>query len=426
MKTLMVRTAKLLAALASCFLLLGYFVSGAFLKKHYLDPWKEGYASGFEDPRLRVVAGGLLAPSLHNLQPWSVRLEGETGKSFLLYVDVSRLAPEVDPLARQATVSQGTFLEMARVAAEGLGYSMRLDLFPEGEYDLDGTPESIAAKPVCRVTLVKRGPEGNGGGGTAFPLADKGIRTKGAEINGSSGEGLVHQPVDLVCGASVNRLSYRPEGLTEVEVVALQGLEHDPELKVTILQGEEDLVFIGSMAERAAKVEVSRPECLRADRLLFRSNEFQKNRHRDGYTLEGQGMGRGMVFLVQATLSLFPFLGGERSVRDGFLRQVRTAVRNTPVYLIISSRESSRTAQVKAGMLYARLQLAAAAMGYSLQPLSQALEEYPEMEDIREELHGSYAGEGEVIQMLARMGRPVGETGLGPRREATDLLLKGD
>ncbi|MBG6214492.1 hypothetical protein RCH23_002275 [Cryobacterium sp. CAN_C3] len=52
-----------------------------------------------------------------------------------LYADASRLTPAVDPLSRQTTVSQGTFLEYLRVAALKLGYSSTFDLFPDGTYD---------------------------------------------------------------------------------------------------------------------------------------------------------------------------------------------------------------------------------------------------------------------------------------------------
>ena len=127
---------------------------GFFLPKDYLEPWSETYHKQFEDPRVQVLAHGVLAPNSHNLQSWRVVLEGED--SFLLYVDPARLSPKADPPGRQVTISQGTFLEYVRVAAENLGYESEMQLFPEGEYGSDGSAANLGSKPVARVTL-KRG-----------------------------------------------------------------------------------------------------------------------------------------------------------------------------------------------------------------------------------------------------------------------------
>ncbi|WP_440948389.1 hypothetical protein ACSAZL_09250 [Methanosarcina sp. T3] len=126
-------------------------VDGFFLPKDYLEPWSETYYKQFEDPRVQVLAHGVLAPNSHNLQSWRVVLEGED--SFLLYVDHSRLSPKADPPGRQVTISQGTFLEYVRVAAGNLGYEAEMELFPEGEYGPEGTATNLGSKPVARVIL---------------------------------------------------------------------------------------------------------------------------------------------------------------------------------------------------------------------------------------------------------------------------------
>ncbi|MEM9756694.1 MAG: twin-arginine translocation pathway signal protein, partial [Pseudomonadota bacterium] len=48
--------------------------------------------------------------------------------------------------------------------------------------------------------------------------------------------------------------------------------------------------------------------------------------------------------------------------------------------------------------------LAATAEGVGFQPLSQALQEYPEMDALYAQVHAMLAPEGGTVQMLARIG----------------------
>jgi len=68
-------------------------VDGTFLPKKYLKPWDESYSKQFDDPRIQVIAHGLLAPSAHNLQSWKTSLDKENPLEFKLFVDSERLLP---------------------------------------------------------------------------------------------------------------------------------------------------------------------------------------------------------------------------------------------------------------------------------------------------------------------------------------------
>jgi hypothetical protein len=66
---------------------------------------------------------------------------------------------------------------------------------------------------------------------------------------------------------------------------------------------------------------------------------------------------------------------------------------------------NGRAEQIAAGRDWLRVNLAANAAGLSVQPLSQALQEYEEMTDLYDEVHGLLGVEApERIQMLARIG----------------------
>ncbi|MNY82293.1 hypothetical protein D3C86_2243080 [compost metagenome] len=57
-----------------------------------------------------------------------------------------------------------------------------------------------------------------------------------------------------------------------------------------------------------------------------------------------------------------------------------------------------------------------------MQPLSQVLEEYPEMKEPYTRIHKEYAPGGETIQLLVRVGQPTQDTPLSMRREVTWLI----
>jgi hypothetical protein len=86
------------------------------------------------------------------------------------------------------------------------------------------------------------------------------------------------------------------------------------------------------------------------------------------------------------------------------------------------SSENSRRAQVRVGRAYARLCLAAAASGLSVHPMSQALEEYEGMTEVRARILREWAvPPGSTLQMFFRLGYGP-PTPHAPRRLVRALL----
>jgi len=82
-----------IAALIGIVLLILVLIDGTFLPKKYSKPWGESYSKQFDDPRIRVIAHGLLAPSAHNLQSWKASLDKDNPLEFTLFLDSGRLLP---------------------------------------------------------------------------------------------------------------------------------------------------------------------------------------------------------------------------------------------------------------------------------------------------------------------------------------------
>jgi len=76
----------------------------------------------------------------------------------------------------------------------------------------------------------------------------------------------------------------------------------------------------------------------------------------------------------------------------------------TNAYAVITSAGNTRFEQIDAGRDWIRLQLAATSQGLAMQPVSQALQEYPEMAAHYRQAHELLASPGQTVQMLGRLG----------------------
>ncbi|ASA25868.1 Acg family FMN-binding oxidoreductase [Paenibacillus donghaensis] len=366
-------------------------VSGVFAKPHYLQPWEQGYAQRFTDPRVELAAHGLLAASGHNMQPWVIRLDEQNPMSFELFADSQRLTPGADPYARQLMISQGTFLEYVSIAGEQLGYGAEVELFPEGEYEEKNLADSLDMKPVARITLTKQAPVAS----RLYPY--------------------LFRP-------DTNRGAYREEPLTGEQLRQLQNLNESKDMTVSVTQDGPDLERIKEYTSKAAVVEAGVERVMQETETIFRSNEAQKNKYRYGFSVEGQGTAGIKRHLLQGLVTLFPSLNRGEAAAKQYITSAEASIGNSPAFAMIVTADNSRVSQVRSGMLYSRLTLEAHRLGLALQPLSQALEEYDEMKQVYSSIHHSYAASGGTIQMLARVGAPLKEAPLSMRRNVMELV----
>ncbi len=96
---------------------------------------------------------------------------------------------------------------------------------------------------------------------------------------------------------------------------------------------------------------------------------------------------------------------------------------STTGFLWLVTEGNERATQVNAGRAYVRVQLAATAQGLSMQPLSQALQEYAEQARPYREIHAlaGASDPGQTVQMWARVGyAPAVEP--APRRRLQEFI----
>lgn len=373
-------------------------IGGLGVRRHYREPWSEEYNRRFADPRLRLVAVALLAPSGHNEQPWRVALDRADPMRFDLYVDTHRLAPAVDPFARQTLVSQGTFLEYLRIAGERLGYPVSVELFPQGRFDESHLVSSMRATPVARVTLGRAAPRRVWAYAQMFR----------SDTNRSA---FAERPLSAAQAAGLRRA---------VATTPRLGAASTPALDVRT--SERDKWALAALAERGVDVESRYHDAYAESAALTRANERAKNAARYGFSVEGQGTSGVAMYALQGALTAHPGIDGEAASGRRMRDATRRALAHTPAFALLTTATNARAEQVQAGVAYARLALAAREAGLVVQPLSQVLQEYPAMEELYRESHARFAKPGHTIQMLVRVGAPTREYSPSMRLDARDLV----
>lgn len=370
-----------------------FIISGGYMKQTYLEPWSKDYATKYEDPRVSLAAVGLLAANGHNMQPWNIVLDKNDPMVFYLYADSSRVTSNVDPLYRQFMITQGTFLEYVKIAGEKLGFNTDINLFPFGDYDESDILRSMDSKPVAKITLKKSEPSDN-------------------------------SLYDYIFMADTNREAYKKDPLASAQVSVLNELSTDNTTSIKMFSKMDDLKSIGDYSIKSAIVEAGVDRVMDESNVIFRPNEYEKNKYRYGYSLEGQGVTGFKKNMLQGLLTIIPSLNSGESASKNFINYTTTSVENTPAYAMIVTTGNSRIDQVKSGMLYSRLVLTAHKLNLVMQPLSQVLEEYPEMDNLYTEFKQQYAPQGGTVQMLFRIGTPTTTAPLSMRRDIQSLIIE--
>lgn len=320
------------------------------------------------DPMRFALKIGLTAPNPHNTQAWKIRLISATEAE--LYVDEKRLLPETDPPNRQIHIGQGTFIEHFVLGAAAAGYTAGVTLFPLGQY---GAAE-IGRKPVARLTLSKRAAQTD----------------------------ALYEAIAL---RITNRSEYSGPDVTAAEFERLKTVIGPVAGRLDMRTGNG-----GALADlfvKAFAVETNTLATNEESRLWFRFNDSEIDTFRDGISLRGNGVSGikyhiASRFVMENDKAYWNAPETKQYSIDAFRNQATSA----KGLVMIVTPKNGPVDWVQAGRAYARLQLAATAIGLASHPMSQILQEYEEMNSLREEFERQVGVTGgEKVQMIARLGR---------------------
>ncbi|MDX8353827.1 Acg family FMN-binding oxidoreductase [Cognatiyoonia sp. IB215182] len=331
-----------------------------------LAPWGDA-GSLYEEPRMRALSYAILAPNPHNQQPWLVDISARD--TVVLHVDHSRLLPHTDPLNRQITIGLGCFLELMVMAAAEDGYAIDLQVFPDGS-DLNALDD----RPVAVATFREDGSV------TPDPLFAHVMDRRSNKEPFDTSRALSVETVDTLRAAA--RHGSRVAGdVSESSIAALRQITTD-----------------------ALIVEIETPHTFKESVDLFRIGKAEIEANPDGIDFSGP------MFETLGALGLMTREGTLDPTSTMFAQGKAAVLENTQTamgHLWQATPGNTRLDQINAGRDWVRLNLAATALGVGMQPLSQALQEYPEMASHYAQIHQMLAQEGETVQMLCRLGYGV-------------------
>jgi hypothetical protein len=350
-----------------------------------LAPWS-GPPPDSSDPRLVALSYASLAPNAHNTQPWLVSL----GKDSIdLFVDGSRLLPETDPPFRQTHVSQGTFLELLVIALAEHATSSTVEYFPEGEYAND----VLEPRPVARVHLGT-------GGATRDPLF--------ASITERRSNKSIYDA---------------NHALTDAETHALSAATQDPAATVAVISDEASRARLAAICTDAMAAEVRAPRRNAETAHWFRFSEAEVERSRDGFGMAQTGRGKAAQWFAERfVLDREHAADPSGPFATGAVDTTREQASSAAAFGVLSTDGNARKAQIVAGRAYARVALTATSLGLAMHPMSQALEEYPDMSAVKARLEREVGlASGRTVQMFFRLGHAA-PTEHTPRRDVHSLI----
>ena len=314
--------------------------------KKALAPWQP---ATYTDPRKAALSYAILAPNPHNRQPWLIELIGQD--TVRIHRDEGRELPHTDPYHRQLFIGLGAFVETMALAAGAQGHKVDLTLLPDGDNG-----------PVAEAKFSA--------GGTADPLAAQ------------------------ILSRHSSKQAYTAEKLSQAHIDALEPY-------ASLYVADDQVTAIREMTKRAFEIEMVTPRTLRESVELMRIGKAEINKNPDGIELSDPLLEalRLTGMLTEDVLMDLEHPGNKAHVREYY-----AILDATPQYAVLTSATNTRTDQLKTGRHLMRLYLKTTGLGIGLHPVSQALQEYAEMEDEYKLAHELLAPEGHTVQMLLRLG----------------------
>lgn len=352
-----------------------------------IEAWRGPAPEAHSDLRRWLLSYAILAPHSHNLQSWSVDLN--TPNEMVLHCDLQRLLPQTDPWSRQIMMSHGTFLELLDLAAKERGVRADIHLFPEGAFG----PQNLDTRPVARIRL------------TPDTTVQK--------------DPLFAQ----VLLRHTNRSAYDPVRAVPAaawQAMAAAAQAHALRVGHVGLDQAELLATHRRIAADAWRIELTTPRTIMESFHVLRVGASEIAQHRDGLSLlDAKVVWLNRLGLLDRSQAPLP----DDYATTSQIKAFGENLDSTPGFLWMVTDHNDRITQVNAGRAYARVQLAATAHGLALQPLSQALQEYPEQHKPYTDIHHlvGAAPSGATVQMWARVGYAPAVTP-SPRRRLQDFV----
>jgi hypothetical protein len=346
------------------------------------------------DVRKRAIAYAVTAPNPHNRQPWMLDLRAPD--KITLYCDLERLLPETDPFGRQILIGHGAFLELLVMALAEQNVHAEVALWPEGE--LPRTLARWSRLPIAHLSLTP--------GAQRDPLFAQVLARHTPKTRFDTAHAVMRQTLQQVVSAG-----------------AAAGVSADGTVDMARVQ------TLRALCLDAARVELLTPATVMESLRLMRVGPEEILRHRDGISINGRAA-RVFSALGQFDRSHPPTVDS-----PAFRQALRTFddYSNTAMgFVWLGTARNGRIDQIQVGRAYVRQQLQATALGLGVHPMSQALQEFPEMAMHYAAAHRALldvaaprGADDPTLQMMCRIGYPLAAAPATPRRPLAQFVTGG-
>jgi nitroreductase len=332
-----------------------------------------GFSEGDTSPWQEIVEEARWAQNAHNVQSW--KLEVLNDRELTGGLDPERLLPETDPIGRQLVLSQGALSAAAEQTARELGYSLEATWIGG-----DWTLEQGAEARLFKWTIIPTGPE----------------------------------PSPIIDGLSSATVKYRMPPATLVADYSdrLQSAYDGEGHRFIIESGGERVAESIELAIASFEVEMRFEPTARESYDLTRIGRGARRKNPYGITLRGN-FPSSVFWLVDGMAALFP--QDLDQYADTSIELFTSAVENAETLVVLTTRSNDPASWFEAGKSLQLLWMDLRTQGYELLPLSQGLQEYPEVAAYYERFHELWADDGESVQMIMSVGRPSSRFGRSPR-----------
>jgi nitroreductase len=337
------------------------------------DTWRE------------IVEDARWAQNAHNVQSWRLRIEDDG--TLVGGLDPERLLPETDPIGRQLVLSLGNLSEAARKSAEVRGYDLEAEWIAAPGWRIADDPGA----DLFAWRLVARGAASSGSDGTTDQAVIDALTAPtvkfGLDATAPPPTSLARAVSDHADGTA--KFVLETDTLRVAETLALASTAFAIEMRHTpTLMESYDLTRIGRRERRDTPYGLSLVANFR----------------------------RGVMWLVDPMTTLFR-QSPEEYAETGIKMFERTVAEGRSV-VVLTTPGNTPAEWFAAGQPLQAVWADARARGYELLPLSQGIQEYPEVAEQYRRFHELWAGEGETIQMILLVGEPRGHFRRSPRLAA--------
>ncbi len=342
----------------------------------------DAWATWRDDPTLLgAVAAAVLAANPHNTQPWVFSV---TADAVELFADPARRTGVLDALDREHHIGLGCALENLVLAANARGYRATVSLLPDPSDATHVATVSMAEAP--------------------------------------SGESDIH---DAIGRRHSNRGPYTAEGVASDVLSGLGSLTDGLDgVGVRWFTTSAERAALGELVIDATRAIIDDEEQSIESFAWFRNDRHDIDRHRDGLTLDAQGLSP-VLLAVAKVLPATSRTAGDRFWLDQ-TRAVHTAT--AAAYGVITVTDpGDRSLQLTGGRLLQRIHLGATVAGLALQHLNQITERIDRDTQLGRPstfaagMSAQLAQPGSHVLSTFRIGHPVRAGRLSPRRPVSEV-----